>query len=131
MTAGEAQRLLAARNAASAPVVDDDGRILGIVSWSDLLRHALQRTSAREAGLVYSDDEEYADIAALPVDRSSTLVEKLMSSDFYTVNRDDGVSVAANVMRERQVHTVFVTERGRLVGVVTALDLMRVVEEAI
>jgi CBS domain-containing protein len=32
-------------------------------------------------------------------------------------------------MRERKIHRLFVTDQGSLVGVVTALDLLRVVEE--
>jgi CBS domain-containing protein len=33
-------------------------------------------------------------------------------------------------MRERKVHRLLVTEQGVLVGVVTSLDLLRVVEES-
>jgi CBS domain-containing protein len=33
-------------------------------------------------------------------------------------------------MRERNIHRLLVTDRGLLVGVVTSLDLLRVVEEA-
>jgi CBS domain-containing protein len=131
MTAADVQRLLAERHVSGAPVVDEGGRVLGVISQSDLARHTLERTTAREAGLVYSDDDEWADVANVRVNRSTMLVEKLMRSEVFTVNRDDSVALAANVMRERRVHRLFVIERGRLVGVISTLDLMRVVEEAI
>lgn len=131
MTAADVQRLLAERRVSGAPVVDEGGRVLGAISQSDLARHTLARTTAREAGLVYSDDDEWTDVANLRVDRSTMPVEKLMRTEVFTVNRDDSVALAANIMRERRVHRLFVTERGRLVGVITSLDLMRVVEEAI
>ena len=35
----------------------------------------------------------------------------------------------AHIMRERRLHRLFVTDKGKLVGVVTSLDLMRIVEE--
>jgi CBS domain-containing protein len=131
MTAAEVQRLLAERNVGGAPVVDDSGHVVGVISQSDLVRHALERTTAREAGLVYSDDDEWADVGNLRVDRSAALVEKLMRTEVLSVNREDSAALAANIMRERRVHRLLVTERGRLVGVITSFDLLRVVEEAI
>ena len=52
-----------------------------------------------------------------------------MSPRAYTVTRDASTAVAANIMRERKIHRLLVVEKNRLVGVVTSLDLMRVVEE--
>ena len=65
----------------------------------------------------------------LPFDRSSTPVSELMSPEVYSVTRETGVAVAANIMRERRIHRLLVTDRGRLVGIVTSLDLLRIVEE--
>ena len=39
MTAGEVEKLLALRGVSGAPVVDDHGHILGVVSQNDLVRH--------------------------------------------------------------------------------------------
>jgi CBS domain-containing protein len=45
------------------------------------------------------------------------------------VNRDTGVAVAANIMRERRIHRLLVIDKGVLVGIISSLDLLRVVEE--
>lgn len=129
MTVGDVQRLLAENHVSGAPVVDDQRRAVGVISQSDLVRHALEHTTAGEAGLFFSDDEAYEDVGRLPVDRSATPVEQIMTTEVVSVNREDGVAVAANIMRERKVHRLVVTEGGAVVGVVTSLDLMRVVEE--
>lgn len=129
MTVAEAQKLLSERGVSGAPVVDGSGQPVGVVSQSDLVRHQSRRVTAGESGRFYSDVEEFQDIAEIPVDRSKTPVGELMSAKVYSVTRDTGVAQAASTMRERRIHRLIVTERGRLVGVVTSLDLLRVVAE--
>ncbi len=129
-TAGDLARLLAERRAGGAPVVDGSGRVLGAISLDDLVRHESREITVAEAGQFHTDDEDYRELASTRADLKDTLVEKLMHQRVYTVARDAGVAVAANIMRERRVHRLYVTDGGRLVGVISALDLMRVVEEA-
>ncbi|MCC6640794.1 MAG: CBS domain-containing protein [Deltaproteobacteria bacterium] len=128
-TVAEAQKLLSARRVSGAPVVDADGQPVGVVSQSDLVRHQARRMTAGESGRFYSDMEEFQDIADLPVDRSDTPVRELMTAHVYSVTRDTGAATAASIMRERRIHRLLVTDRGRLVGVISALDLLVVVIE--
>ena len=93
------------------------------------MRHQARRVTAGESGRFYSDMDEYQDIAELPVDHSETPVRELMSANVYSVTRDTGAAAAASIMRDRRIHRLLVTERGRLVGVVTSLDLLMVVIE--
>jgi CBS domain-containing protein len=130
-TVGDVEKLLAMRGVSGAPVVDDDGRILGVVSQNDLIRHLSQRVTVGESGHFATDVEVYRDIAQLPANRADTPIERIMTTRVFTVGRDASVAVAANIMRERRVHRLLVTDRGRLVGVISALDLMRVVEEQV
>ena len=129
MTVADAQSLLASRRVSGAPVVDGSGHAIGVISQSDLVRHQTQRMSAGQAGRFYSDMDEYQDIADLPVDRSQTPVRELMTPHVYGVNRNDSAATAASIMRERRIHRLLVTERGRLIGVVSSLDLLAVVIE--
>jgi CBS domain-containing protein len=129
MSVGTVARLLAARGVGGAPVVDGHGHVLGIITQNDLVRHASRRVTVAEAGRFVTDEDDYSDLAGLPADLSATLVEKVMSRPVYTVSRSSSVAVAAHIMRERRVHRLVVTEQGRLVGMISALDLMRVVEE--
>ncbi len=129
MTVKEVEQLLASRGVGGAPVVDDAGRVLGVVSQSDLVRRRSQRVTAEESGHFFTDVDEYRDIASVPMDLSQTPIEEVMNTEVRCVTRDTGVAVAANIMRERRIHRLLVTERGCLVGVVSSLDLLRVVEE--
>lgn len=130
MTVGEVGELLASRGISGAPVVDDAGRILGVVSQSDLVRYTNQRKTMGESGRFFSDVEEYRELANLPRGALDTPIEEVMTQRVYTVTRDSSVAVSANIMRERKIHRLLVTDGGVLVGVVTSLDLLRIVEES-
>lgn len=128
-TVREARETLAKRRVSGAPVVDENGRPVGVISQTDLVRASLTAITAAQAGRFYTDVEDYRDIADDHVDRSEMPIASLMTREVWTVSKDTGVAVAASIMRERRVHRLLVTERGVLVGIVTALDLMRIVEE--
>lgn len=127
---GDVQTLLLEHGLSGAPVVDATGHALGVVSLRDLLRHLSVPATAAEAGQFYSDDDDYRELAQVPVDRTATPVEKLMSTRIRSVQPETGVAVAANLMRELRIHRLLVTDHGVVVGVISSWDLMRVVEEA-
>lgn len=129
MSAEEVLNLLLDRDVADAPVVSDDGRIIGLISQNALIRHVEAPATASETGRFFTDDDEYRDIGETSDSRTSTPVEKLMTTDMHPVTRETGVAVAANLMREFQLHRLFITDHGKLIGVITSLDLMRIVEE--
>jgi CBS domain-containing protein len=130
MTVPEAQEVLARKSVSGAPVVDGTGRVVGVVSQNDLVRRAAHPDTAAQSGQFFTSDADFEDLGQTPVPPSSLCVADVMSRSVHHVARDTGVAVAANIMRERRIHRLLVTDRGVLVGVVTSLDLLRVVEEA-
>jgi CBS domain-containing protein len=131
MTVAEVGNLLATHGFTGAPVVNESGKILGVVSQSDLVRETDRQTTLGESGRFFTDVDEYRDLANLPRDLSDAPVESVMSKEVYTVPRDASAALAASIMRERKIHRLFVTDDGSLVGIVTALDLLRVLEESL
>jgi CBS domain-containing protein len=90
------------RNQVSAvPIVDTEGQPVGIVSARDLR----------------------ADLSG------GSPVKKIMTEKVYTVPRYDDVHIAARVMRNHKIHRVVVTEEHRVVGVLSAFDLLQLVED--
>jgi CBS domain-containing protein len=128
-TVAEAQALLARRSVSGAPVVDDAGHVLGVISQNDLVRSAVNPGGAAEQGVFFTSDDDFEDLGRIPVPAATQRVAEVMSRRVYHVGRNTGVAIAANIMRERRIHRLLVTDRGVLVGVVTSLDLLRVVEE--
>ena len=90
------------------PVVDEQQRVVGIVSSSDLLQ-AFARHERR----------------AIPV-------SEIMQRQVVTVHRKLPAHEAARIMRERKIGALPVLgDRDRLEGVVTATDFLRVAEQAL
>jgi CBS domain-containing protein len=100
-TAGHAADLMRSHKVSALPVVGPDDEPLGIVTASDLL----------------------ADHAA------GTPLSNFMSSPTYTVPATEGPHVAARIMRNHHLHHVVVVENHKVVGIVSAYDLLALVEE--
>ena len=94
------------------PVLDDDRAIVGIVSQRDLFRGALARC------LGYG---EFAQQKIL----DQLVVKEVMSKDVVTINPFAPLQQAARVMLERKIGCVVVAEEGRLVGILTESDFVK------
>jgi CIC family chloride channel protein len=95
------------------PVVDKAGRIIGVVSATDVLTAEAEAESDAEA--VGRD---------LMLDTS---VRDIMTPRPYTVGPDEDVREAARQMLYADVHRLFVAEGERLVGVLSTTDIVRAV----
>lgn len=105
----------------AVPVVDHEHRPIGVVSEADAL--AKQEFHGGRDELPHGDragrDRWYRSLG-------QTAAE-LMTSPVWTVHADEPVSSAARLLARAKVRRLFVTGRdGRLVGVVSRRDLLRV-----
>ncbi len=72
---------------------------------------------------IITDRDFATKIAAnnLPFD---TPVEKIMSSPLITINHNDPISSAAEMMTSKKIRKLAVSENGKIVGLVTSTDLV-------
>ncbi len=72
---------------------------------------------------IITDRDFATKIAAnnLPFD---TPVEKIMSSPLITINHDEQISTAAEMMTSKKIRKLAVSENGTIVGLVTSTDLV-------
>jgi len=72
---------------------------------------------------IITDRDFATKIAAnnLPFD---TPVEKIMSSPLITINHDEPISAAAQMMTSKKIRKLAVSENGTIVGLVTSTDLV-------
>jgi CBS domain-containing protein len=121
------------------PVVERGGKLVGIVSRSDVVRQlCLERSLGEAMADAYRDqtDEKFIeksrrDVAEAIGQRMERLcVRDVMIRDVITVAPDLPLAKAAQLMIERRIHRLPVVENGKLVGIVSSLDFTRVVAEA-
>jgi CBS domain-containing protein len=108
-TVGETIITLADHQISAVPVVDPAGRMLGVISTTDVM----------EAEAMASDQ------AAREQLFNETRVEELMTPRPLTIAPDADVRDAARQMLYGDVHRLFVEEDGRPIGVITRTDIVR------
>lgn len=136
----ELEELLLKHRIHGVPVVED-GRLVGIVSRSDVIRQ-LKLEEERIASSSYyfesdqsfhvpgAPDAEPGRVLEVAAGRVAKLrVRDVMVDDLITVAPDAPLQEVARVMADRRIHRLLVTEDGRLRGIVTSLDLVRLLAD--
>jgi CBS domain-containing protein len=127
MTLREAVARLVERQISGAPVVDEEERLVGVLSQTDLVRYQ-QRTPAPGPAIpsYYQqlNGEAFVTRLQFPED-SAARVRDLMTPAAFMTEATTPVADAARLLLRKRVHRLLVTRRGKLVGIVTSMDLLR------
>jgi CBS domain-containing protein len=101
------------------PVVNREGRLVGIVTDRDL-RHHLFLPRAFQA------------LGTTPVDAllDGVRVAEIMATDVLTNEAGASLADAANTMRTHRIGSLPVVDNGRVVGIVTEVDVLRQIVRA-
>ncbi|MBM2616326.1 CBS domain-containing protein [Actinoplanes sp. LDG1-06] len=110
-----AAALMTAKSVTALPVVDDDGRLVGMVSESDLLWHRVP--SDPTAQLRPRPDTD-------PADRPGMVMEVMATYPLAT-RPDMDVADVAEAMLEHDVRSLPVLDDGAVVGIVSRRDILR------
>ena len=105
------------------PVVDADGQILGVATMTDVGKGVQDPPLATEADRDFYDDNGQS--SAL----DSAKVADIMTEHVVTVCPESELSELAKLMSQSGIHRVFVVSGEEIVGVVTSLDMVRVLGE--
>ncbi|RWK89791.1 MAG: CBS domain-containing protein [Mesorhizobium sp.] len=111
-----AARIMLDHRISGMPVVDDGGRVVGIVSEGDFLRRSELGATALSSGEVRGY-----------VKGHSWKVADLMTSDVVVADEETPIERIAVLMQEHGIKRIPVLRGPRLVGVVSRADLLRVV----
>ena len=112
--------VLAERGFDALPVVDEKGRLLGVVSGADLTCHEEEPPSLTTLLVGGRTAREHVRKA-----RGRTARE-LMSSPARTIGPDDEVCTALKEMARSRIGRLVVVEDDRVVGILARSDLLRV-----
>jgi CBS-domain-containing membrane protein len=127
----ELSRLLSENRITGIPVVDDDKRLVGMISMRDLIREEM-----RTVGI----NSEYQDVyelfsSALNLEETEGVsarhvwVEEIMSKTLFTAVESTPVRELCAIMTKNNVHRVPILSGEKIVGLVTATDIIRALAE--
>lgn len=117
-------RLLADRGISAVPVVDAEGKVLGIVTEADLIRRLAGEEDKPSSwfGSLFSDPASQAERYA----RTHGVTAKdLMTEKVVSVAPDTTAAHVAQMMEKQNIRRVIVLENDKLKGIVSRADLLR------
>ncbi|MHB9075142.1 MAG: CBS domain-containing protein [Desulfobaccales bacterium] len=127
----ELSKLLENRKIGGVPVVDKDGRLVGVITQSDLVERA--RDLEMPPAINILDLHIYLQIPSHLFHKVEkmlgTTVGDCMTENPVTVAPDTPVSKVAALMAKQKVHTLPVVEGTKLVGIIGKMDLVRSMAE--
>jgi CBS domain-containing protein len=137
-TIEELKAFLIEHGISGAPVVDAKGQLLGVVSATDLLRQGdtgegfdrqrAENLLAEPLERALSRDE----LRSMYVDTGNgTVVRDLMTPVVFQVGEEAPVHEVADLMARGRIHRVLVVRDSKPTGIVSALDLVRVLRDVL
>lgn len=114
---------MARHNISGVPVKGEDGRVAGMLSERDFLKHMLPEGPGSFIGLIA---ECLRAKGCLAVSIRKQNAEDIMTSPAVTVGEDTALAEIIRLFREQRINrTPVLNERGNLVGIVTRADVLR------
>jgi CBS domain-containing protein len=132
-TVREATALLIDKGFSAAPVIDDAGRPVGVLSRSDLLIHDRENVDTLGKAPEFYSKEELKMPGGEPLGKGfqvervdRTCVSELMTPTVFCVGPNDPPHRVVRQLLELKVHRLFVVDdMGVLIGVISAFDVLR------
>jgi CBS-domain-containing membrane protein len=131
MSLRAAAHLLNEVRISGAPVVDEEGRCVGMLTTSDLSKWVERGECAskrlHDAPACMCTDWQVPDFSALPADE----VARHMTTDLVTALPQASITELARMMLDADIHRILITDKqGRPVGIVTSTDILAAVAHA-
>lgn len=128
----EIARTLYENKISGVPVVDSDGKLVGIVSEGDLLHKETNPRAPQAFGFlgafiyfrksIIQYESDFKKLIALTA--SEIMTEKLI-----TIEQESTIEEAASTMINNNVKRLPVTEKGKLIGIVSRMDIIKTLIE--
>ena len=126
----EIEHTLSENRISGAPVVDESGHIVGIVSLKDIIDRYAQKPESRPrrgSGFYHLSTEELADgdfnSFEVPAESEDT-AEDVMTAEVYAVEVSDDLRTIAEKMHKHRIHRVLVQDHGKHVGLISTMEIL-------
>jgi CBS domain-containing protein len=123
--------ILAKNRFSGVPVVDNENKVIGVISDTDIIRYSHQ-VSVVPLSNLSGWISPHADISDLATMRKGfellhkTKVNEVMTKKVFTIHEGDTATDVAQLMNKRRINRVpVVDDDGKLVGIVTRGDMVQ------
>jgi CBS domain-containing protein len=132
LTVQELATFLTENEISGAPVLNEKGKLVGVVSVTDIAECA-----GEGAGTVWDGPNPHfhlpgsegrltpGDLRQMHIENEGPLVRQIMTPTVYTIPEGTAVAQIAKTMISGRIHRLLVTRRARVVGIITTLDMLK------
>jgi CBS domain-containing protein len=118
--------MLAARAISAVPVIDGEGRALGVVTEGDLIRRLADQPRG-PLGWFFDSFRAKAPLVERFAKAHGKTARDVMTRELVQVTETDSAERIAQLMESHHIRRVFVARDGKLVGLVSRADLLRAI----
>lgn len=133
----DAAKVLSENNISGAPVVKNE-KVVGVISVTDIIK--FMKTKLPKTQIYVSENQSlYLFLASLLKEQidfrtelrriSKTRIKDLMSTDIIHIHPDNNILEAAVMMERFDVDRLPVIDKGKLIGIISRVDLVRALIE--
>ncbi len=127
----EVERILADAKISGVPVLDDNDEIVGVLSMADLVNRYAEAPDIETEGNRRDLDDDAEDSTEITAFRrfepDELCAGDLMTPGITAVAPTASLREASRIMVEKQIHRLLVVDRGRVVGLLSTLDILRAI----
>jgi CBS domain-containing protein len=132
-TAREASAFLSDKGFSAAPVIDEAGRPIGVLSQSDLVIHHREKVESIPAKPEYYEQDDLSRHSAMALssglggmDVDRIPVRDIMTPIVFSVALETAAHKVIEDMLAHKIHRLFVVDHdGVLVGIISTIDVLR------
>lgn len=125
----DAVKLLSDYDISALPVVDDDGRLVGILSEADLIQREEIGTQKRHPWWLEAVTPA-SKLAAEFAKSHGRRVDEVMTTDVVTAGADISLGEIARLLEKHRIKRIPIVEEGELVGIVSRSNLIQALASA-
>lgn len=119
----EAARLLSENRISGLPVIDNNGRVIGLVTEADILASAGIK---REHRFMHILKHLFGE--PVPSGRKGEYVKDIMTSPAITTSADAEIREVAKILDEKRIKRLPVVDKeGRLIGIISRADIIKAI----
>jgi predicted transcriptional regulator len=133
----EVSQFLVDKAITGAPVTDEEGKFIGVVSLTDIVRY----DSLAEMDMRADEPHDYylhgwedrlapEEITSFHIaEKPHAFVRDIMTPMIFKVDESTPIQEVAETMIGGRIHRLMVTRQNRIVGIITTTDLLKVIRD--
>ena len=128
---------LVGHSISGAPVISEEGKLSGVVTLTDIVRYKSVPIKNPQPHVpheyyLHAPERQYSqeEIESYRLEAESLVtVRDIMTSVVFKVNENTEIQKVADAMIRGHIHRVFVTRDEALVGIISSMDMLKVIRD--